>query len=231
MKLITLASLAISLLVLNYLFRKVLSGISIHSILVGYLRRYLPVIEMICWTAFTIWLINNFFADSRYILHLNTLILLCIFLFISWYVLRDYIAGVQVRSRFNFKAGQKIKSDQATGEIKRLGLLAMSVSTENGSNIIIPYSKLEQQSVELNFHEKGLAVSRFIIETDEGLNDSEVMEKLMETLMNSAWCSHKSKPEIQMLGVKDKKKQYEVSCSPTGKEGVEKLKALLIQSV
>ncbi len=231
MKLITLASLTISLLVVNYFFRRVLSGISVRNVILDYLRRYLPVIEMIIWTGFVIWLINVLFINSRYIIHLNTLILLTVFLFISWYIIRDYIAGVQVRSRFNFKTGQKFKSDQAKGIIKSLGLLAMHISGDSGSNIIIPYSKLEQQSIELNFLEKGLSVSSFVVEINTGLSDQELTEKLIEIIMNSAWCSHKSRPSVQILESNNKKKQCEISCSPIGREGLEKVKALLLQSI
>jgi hypothetical protein len=230
MKLITLASLAFSLLVINYLFRKTLDSIKKKNILLDYVRRYLPVLEMTGWSIFTIWLLNLLFSTSKYNLYLNFLVFVLIFIFVGWYFMRDFIAGVQIKSRFNLAKGQRFYAAQTSGEIIKLGILTITIKSGDGSDFIIPYAKLHQDTIQLNFHEKGETETRFMLDLDKKMDEKEMAKAMEELIINSAWCSHKSKPKVILLGEQDGKRQYEVTCHPTVNEGAKKLKAMLQQT-
>jgi len=231
MKLITLATLAFSLLVINYLFRKTLESIKKKNVVLDYIRRYLPVLEMTGWSIFTIWLLNLVFASSKYNLYLNFLVFVLIFIFAGWYFMRDFVAGVQIKSRFNLAKGHRFHAAQADGEIKRLGILTITIKTGDGSDFIIPYTKLNQDTIQLNFHKKGETETRFTLDLDKKMDDKEIVDKIEELIINSAWCSHKSKPSVVQIGELDGKSQYEITCQPTVNDGAKKLKAMLLQTL
>ena len=230
MKLITLASLAFSLLVVNYLFRKTLASIKKKNIILDYIRRYLPVLEMAGWSIFVIWLLNLLFISSKYNLYLNFLVFVLIFLFVGWYFLRDFIAGVQIKSRFNLTKGQRFHASQVDGEIKKLGILTITIKSGHGSDLVIPYAKLNQDTIQLNFHEKGEAETRFTLDLDGKADDKEVIKRIEELIINSAWCSHKSKPRVILIGEHEGKNQYEITCHPNVHEGAKKIKAMLLKT-
>lgn len=229
MKYIPLVALAFALLAVNYLLRRVILSLSDRNVVVNYVKRYLPLMELVIWTTFIIWLLNVLFAESRYLLYLNTLIFLFSFIFLSWYVLRDYVAGVQVKTRFKLIKGQKLIANGLKGEIHGIGLMSMRIRSENGRNIIVPYSKLDRQPIEFDDHQKGQSTVKFIIEIDPVATDINTTEKLTEIIMNSAWCSHKHKAVVQLLGQHDGKNQYEITCLPNGKDGGENIKTMLRQ--
>lgn len=231
MKLITLASLAFSLLVINFLFRKTLESIRKKNIVLDYLKKYLPVLEMTGWSIFIIWLLNIIFSSSNYNLYLNFLVFVLIFIFVGWYFMRDFIAGVQVKSRFNLVKGQRIHASQVHGEIKKLGILTITVKSVQGSDYIIPYAKLNQDTIQLNFREKGEAETRFTLDLDKKLDEKGTVKKIEELIINSAWCSHKSKPKVIFIGEHDGKNQYEISCQPNVNEGAKKLKSMLLKII
>ena len=89
MKFVPLVAFVFVLLAVNYLVRIVLMGLPSANVVLNYIKRYLPLIEMTVWIAFSIWIFNIIFTESRYLLYLNTLFFLFTFLFLSWYVLRD----------------------------------------------------------------------------------------------------------------------------------------------
>jgi hypothetical protein len=230
MKLITLVSLAFSLLVINYLFRKTLESIKRKNIVLDYLRRYLPVVELTAWSIFGVWILNLLFVGSKYNLYLNFLLFILIFIFAGWYFLRDFIAGVQIKSRFNLAKGQRFLAAQADGEIVRLGILTMTIKMSTGGDLIIPYAKLNQDTIQLNFHEKSETETRFTLELNKKINEKEMVRTMEELIINSAWCSHKSMPKVIMLAEEDGKRQYEITCQPTVNDGAKRIKALLQQT-
>lgn len=229
MKIIPLAALVLALLAVNYLLRLVLAGVPGRNTVISYIKRYLPLTELIVWTSFSVWLLNIIFTESRYLLYLNTLIFLFAFIFLSWYVLRDYFVGVQIKTRFKLINGQRLHANDIKGEIQRMGLMSMRIRSENGKNIIIPYSQLDQQTIEFDFHHKGQSAIRFICEIESPASHVEVVDKITEMIMNSVWCSHKMKPQVLLINEQEGKKKYEITCLPNGKDGGEKIKSMLAQ--
>lgn len=117
-----------------------------------------------------------------------------------------------------------------SGEVRSLGLLALKVQTEQGSIMIIPYAKLDQEAIQLNLHEKGDSRTTFVIEIDKKKDIQETVKHIEELVINSPWCSHKTKPKVQILDETGNKIKYEISCQPNVSEGIKKLEMMLNQS-
>jgi len=231
MKIITLGALVVILIAINFLFRRGIDHIKKRNIILDYTKRYLPVMELIGWSIFTIWLIDILFSSTTFDHYLKIGILVLVLALAGWFLLRDFIAGVQVKSRFNLVKGQKLFYHQINGEIKKLGLLAMSIKEDKGSDLIIPYAKIDQKEIRLNFREEGESEASFTIELNNKLNEEETVEKLFMIINNSAWASYKSKPEVQVIGETKNTKQYEITFKPNVTDGAKKLKTLIMKAM
>jgi len=231
MKLITLASLVISLIVINILFRIALYRITQRNLALDFLKRYLTVFELLGWSAFTFWFLDTLFASSPHKTIIHLIFLILVAFFISWFVLRDLISGVIIKARFNLMKGQKIRYGKLTGEIKKTGLLALYIRDDNGIDIIIPYTKVDQKEIRLNYRENGEVESSFTIELNSILNTEDTIEKMEELIINSAWCSTRFKPKVQVMGKNKDKDQFQVICQPNSSDGIKKLKLMLMQNL
>ncbi len=227
MKLITLVPLVLILIVINYLFRRGIRHIKKRNYLLDYIKRYLPVLELLGWSVFLLWVIDLLFSVSTFNSHLKLVVIILVFAFLGWFVLRDFIAGVQVKTRFNLVKGQKLYYNKMKGEIKKLGFLALGLKADNGSDVIIPYANIDQKEIRLNYLEEGESEARFTIDLDAKYDEQETVEKLVEMINNSAWCSHKSKPAVVVIDENKTTKKYEITFKPNVSDGAKKLKIMI----
>ena len=193
----------------------------------GQVNRYFSVAELLFWTSFMVWSSNTFFTDTHFIIYVNFLTITIGFVLISWFFLRDYISGVQIKSRYNLSPGQSFISGPVRGVVKRMGLLLLEVKAENGSDYKIPYAQIDQKSIELNFQEKSGGESMFTVLLDTRLSETRTVHKLTELIINSPWSSHKSLPIIKISEAENDLKSYEISCVTIGEGGMNQLKALI----
>jgi len=226
-KLLTIVILFLILLTVNFLLRKIIRRLKIQNELHEYINRYFPIVELIVWTIFIIWASNALFRNSEFHLYVNFLTITLGFVLISWFFIKDYISGVQIKSRFNLSSGQIFKSEQIKGVVKKIGLLLLEVKAENGGDFKIPYSQIDQKSIELNIQEKSGGENTFIIVLDKKLNETTTVHRLTEMIINSPWSSYKSTPVIKVADVENNLKSYEISCISNGKNGTKRLKEII----
>jgi len=80
MKIITLGALVVILIAINFLFRRGIDHIKKRNIILDYTKRYLPVMELIGWSIFTIWLIDILFSSTTFDHYLKIGILVLVFI-------------------------------------------------------------------------------------------------------------------------------------------------------
>lgn len=231
MKIPTIIIFLVIFLSINFLVRKMLDRLNNESNLLKNFRRFFPIIELIAWALFIIWVSNTLFESSKFHLYVNTLIITLGFVLVYWFFIKDYISGVQIKSRFNPSHGQFFKSDQTRGVVKKLGTLVMEVKSENGSDFKIPYSKIDQKSIELNIQEKSGGESTFTIELDKDVDETDACQKLTELILNSPWSSYKSTPDIKVVDDKNNLKTYEISFVSNGKNSSRQLRELIEKEI
>jgi len=231
MKLITLASLVISLVVINVLFRIGLARLKKRNFIIDYVKRFLPIMELTGWTVFSVWLLNILLVNSNYITHFRIALFIVFLSFLSWYFLRDLLSGIVIKTRFNLVKGQKIKYGIATGDIRKVGVLALKIKDDNGTDLIIPYSSIQQQDISLNYRESGESESKFTIELENIRDEKKAVDKIEELIENSVWNHHSFKPQVRVKAHTNKKILFEIICLPINNQGVAKLKLIILQNL
>lgn len=227
MKIITVAILGFILVSANYLLRKTNYRLRNKSVIVKKAARYFPIIELFAWLIFIAWTTLFLYSNSSIQHYVDFFLVAFFFVFISWFFIRDYIAGIQIKSRFNLVKGQGFKSGQVEGIIRKIGVLVLAVKTENGSNMKLPYAQIDQKSIELNFEEKRGGECTFKIELDNQLSEKEVLSRLGQLIINSPWSSYKSIPTIKVIDSDIKQKTYEISCVTIAENGISRLKEMI----
>jgi len=226
-KTLSLVIICVGFLAVNFVLRKLLANVKRKTGMLGFFNRYFPLAELAFWSIFSFWFITLLFDESRFFTYIIFLLFTLAFILFFWFFLRDYISGIQLKTRFNLSAGQAFKSEQVTGVIRKMTLLFIEVQAENGSNCKIPYSQIDQKSIELNIQEKRGGESLFSVDLNEDLNEATTSRKIAELIINSPWCSHKSNPLVTVKEAKKGLKTYEISCITNRDSGTRKLKELI----
>jgi hypothetical protein len=226
-KIIPVIILFALLLTVNFFLRKSKSRMKYKPGIIDRITRLFPLLEMLFWAAFFIWAFNYIFKNSDVQYFVNILLITLCFVLIFWFFIKDYFYGIQIRSRFSPDPGKNFKSDQGKGIIRKVGLLTLELKTENGSTVKVPYSQIDQKSVELNFEEKRGGESTFKVDLNAKQDEETLKQKITQLIINSPWSSYKSMPVIKVTAIDDKLKSYEISCITTAETGVSRLKELI----
>lgn len=227
MKLLSIGVLCLGFLAVNILLRKAMGKVKSQNGVIGMINRYFPMIELAFWAVFSIWTIGILFSDSQFFMYIIFLMIALGFVLFFLFFVKDYMAGILLKSRYGLAINQRFKSGQVIGIIKKLGLLFVEIKAESGSDFRIPYSQIDQKSIELNIQEKSGGENVVQVKLDEKLNEEDTLQKIMELTINSPWSSHKSNPQIVALEVENGLKTYEISCIINGENGGKKLKELI----
>ena len=227
MKVITIGILCIGFLAVNFLLRKALATVRSKSGVMGIINRYFPIVELIFWVAFVIWAIDIMFSSSQFFLYFIFLMITFGFVLFFLFFVKDYIAGIQLKSRYNLSPSQRFKSGQVSGIIKKLGLLSIELKSDNGSDFKVPYAQIDQKTIELNIQEKSGGENIIKVKLANTLNEETAIRKINELVINSPWSTHKSNPTVVVSEVENGEKTYEISCITNGVNGGKKLKELV----
>jgi hypothetical protein len=226
-KFLSIGVLCIGFIAVNFLFRKALTSVKSKAGILGIINRYFPIIELAFWVVFVIWASGILLAGSQFFFYVIFLMITLGFVLFFLFFIRDYIAGIQLKSRYNLSTSQLFKSGQINGIIKKLGLLSVEVKSENGSDFKIPYAQIDQKSIELNIQEKSGGETLIKVALDQKLDDTDAIQKITELVINSPWSSHKSNPIVHIKESEKGQKIFDISCVTNGERGTKKLKELI----
>ena len=106
------------------------------------LDRALPVIKSVAWLTYMLGAIPVVFdGHPRYTPIATTLVLLGVVV-VSWFAIRDFVAGVVLRAGRVLSLGDHLTLDGASGEVVRLGFRVLEIRAASGQAVVLPYSRI-----------------------------------------------------------------------------------------
>ena len=225
MKIVTIGILFLGCIAINFVLRKVLAGVKNSTGVFAIIKKIFPWMEVAFWAAFVYWVNSIFITNNQSLVQLIFVVMG--FALFFWFFLRDYIAGIQLKSRFNFSVGQTYRSGEVNGVIRKVRLLYLEIKSDAGGDYKIPFSQIDQKSLQLNILEKGSGESIITVELDAALDESSVAQRILELVINSPWSSHKSSPIVTVLNDENGLKTYEIACMLNGDDSGRKLRELI----
>lgn len=166
-----------------------------------HLRRFWPLIETIIWTLFALNALAAVFQDRLYYTGALMIVLLVATAWFSWFVLKDWFAGVILRIRDVYQPNQMIKIGDIRGTVRRLGDLTLEIEQEDGEIAEIPYSQANSQIHWKSTPERSAATAyRFEVRIAKNARPlAEARDTLRAAILFSPWLPSRQIPQIHLL--------------------------------
>lgn len=188
------------------------------------LLRSLPLAELVVWLTFAFWAAAIVFDALPYRGIVQSAMALVLVVALGWYVLRDFLSGVLLKSESGFSKGQSIKTGFVSGKITAVGYRTLLIETEKGEKVRVPFSKLGDAIISTP-PQKGQSHShmlRFLV--PEGSSRGSLPAKVSKTLLNMPWIIAEEEPTVNFVHDAEGQLMLEVKFSVLKEEH-----ALLVQ--
>ncbi len=165
----------------------------------GVLEKTVIIIELLVWTIFIFQSLYYLFGEKFYYRYLFVTLIIVLIGFISWYLLRDMLAGFFFRIRYTLKPGAHISTPNESGVLKSYGITSLKLVTSDGILLNIPYSRIINDIIaEKSF--RGAPEEHILeLQADLSLGRTKAEELIRLTLLNSPWTNPKEEPVIKFL--------------------------------
>lgn len=111
------------------------------------LRRAGPVVEALAVVLFVGLVVPRMFGLDREWSALVLAGVLIALVVVSWSAIRDLVNGMFIKSGELCQVGDRVEVDEVQGQVKRLGYRVLTLETDAGEEVFIPYGRLSRRSL------------------------------------------------------------------------------------
>lgn len=218
--------IALGLFVVLRFTSRMLSTMSAKQSVRRILLRVFPLFEFLVWLGFGLWGLNLMLSDYTFYSTLVVALVIILVVIVGWYFLRDFVAGVILKTEVPFEINQQIKTTTHRGTLQKAGYRSVELIDDKGAIIKIPYSQLSSSSftvVDINSqhgHEVLLKVKSNI--SFDNLNSS-----IRQALLLLPWVSVNREPCIKEMEHSDDYSIIAVSFHTIGNQSHSKVEHYL----
>ena len=181
-----------------------------NRVLREWINQYFSIFELLIWIIFALWFLPYLMRRNPYVGYGVIFILFSIFLWISWYGLRNLIAGFIFRSNQGLKIGEHIQIGDDKGIIVKLAYRSIILHTASGNLVSIPYSQIMNKplikisSIELRHS------TTFKLLTTKVENIQKLSNDITAKILMHPRCSLTEKPKVELLQEQDDKMLFSI---------------------
>jgi len=173
-------------------------------------NKKLPAVEIFTWFFYLIWGGELFWNSSRLISYGIFLLLAFMSLWIMWYILRDYFAGLLFKNNAFFGLADKVRVKGYEGTIINLGKRELTMETNTGETIHFPYTTIIKEIlIRLDPVDKVIS-NTFIMTIGKEKPLNEIITLLEIDIINLPWSSVKKKPQVKPISEDEHKYTLEI---------------------
>lgn len=179
--------LVISVAIVLVFFR-IARIVGVRNRVVQKVSPFLTILELLLWTIIIFWSANIFLSSRSYYPILVITLAVLFTLMITWFYLKDIVAGYIFRVRHNPVRGQILTCEGVQGSVRMLGLSQLTVETEEGQWLRIPYSSIVTCSLSLQSPRQNIPGETTLELSVHGWDNPDKMEKMLKkVLAQSPW--------------------------------------------
>ncbi len=164
--------------------------------------RTLPVIELVAWVAFSFWGVFLVFGDQLYYDLIVALMAILVIFGLAWFVFRDFLAGIMLKTEKALQPGQVIKTPIAEGKVTKMGFLSMELINDAGETVNVPYSRLSNQLFIIPPKNEDSLPHQAEIVLASSQASEQTKEKAIKYLMALPWVISPA-PSVQIIKTRD----------------------------
>jgi len=173
--------------------------------------RLLPLAEIVVWILFLRWLLAGLFVKPESALAINIVFTAILLVLFAWFFLRDYVAGIILKTENIFSPGQKIKTADVSGKIMKAGYRSLEIESDSGRFSKIPYSLLAMQVFSLQEPDETVHSHEVVLNVSATSEIEDIKEQIVRELLLLPWVSVNQKPVITILDENQKSVSLKVS--------------------
>ena len=182
------------------------------------LIKYLPFIEVVVWVLFSIWAFSSFLKENQYFAIALFIIVLVISIWAGRLFLKDYIAGIIIKSNSEINVGEFITVSGYYGQITKLNYRTIEIELEDNKVMYFPYSKILNSEIIKEHKAESITGYTFTLNLSKTDEPSKVLLKIREAILFSPWASLKKDPVIKLTGETNTSYIFELTVYAINKE-------------
>lgn len=158
-------------------------------------RPLLSWLEGILGAAFLFWAIRQGLGNESWARLLVGSLLFLVVLIFAWYFLRDFIAGLLLKTEGTLRLHERCRIGEQEGEIVRLGRRALRLQTAQGALVQIPYSQVAGRA----FSRQPQQTTSFQLALESELSVAQTLSQVRQLVMFAPYWSYTNVPPIVRL--------------------------------
>lgn len=173
------------------------------------IRSLQPVLVFLLWTGLVFWMVYYLFYDKPYYDFIVFSLIVILGLAIGWFFIKDMIAGIAFKAQNQYMPGDLVQFGEVEGKIDAFLPTHVSIYTNDGKLIKIPYSNLTNKVISQKSESGTYGKNQFTLKVKTN-NDKDILERINSILISSPWRVKGRKPEIKIKSENHDFKIYEI---------------------
>jgi len=167
------------------------------------INRYLPVTELTVWSLFFIWAIQFLYNKGYLLVFLPAVVFFIIIIYLSWFALKDMIAGVIFKTANQLQINDHITIADTgiSGKVLAISRTSLEVEEDTGRLVTIPYSRITGNIIFKNSPSQSLLSHSFSMKIATDKLETDVFDmvgKIKTFVLALPWSSQKKQPKISI---------------------------------
>lgn len=168
-------------------------------------------VRVTSWAIFVFWSADMLFRGQPLFSRAFIAILFCLFIGLSWSLIRDIFSGILIRTEGLFANNSHIKSHGVEGFVRKLGFRALEIETDRGETVRIPYSIIDKEITIRSYPIESIKSHTFDLLLDKSKEFLIYKEQIKKALLNNHYTSLKKNPVVKMKADSNGKYQLMVT--------------------
>lgn len=174
-------------------------------------KQFVFIVQFVLLVGYLFWACQFTMGQKPFYPYLNFTLILILAIFISLYLIKDFIAGVIFRLQNDLKLNQIIQTSEVSGKIIRFGHTFLKVETLGGDIASIPYSRIANSIVTEVSKAESSEHSKIHLKARKKYSREETSRNIKVFILNSPWSSFKKPPVISFKEETEKEFVFEIT--------------------
>ncbi len=178
---------------------KALHSLASGKKMFGLTLQVFPLFELIVWIAYALWVTRKLLGNWNEYRLISMAIIFIPILLISWYFLRDFMAGIVLKAEKPFTISQLIKTRNFEGTIKKIGSRSIEIESKQGQISRVPFSRLTNKIYSIQTPEASIRSHELLLQISSSIKIEETKKKLITELFLLPQVSVNHTPKINIV--------------------------------
>lgn len=147
----------------------------------------LPLIELLAWITYLFWGALILFGNHVYYDLIVVVMAILIIFGLAWFVFRDILAGVLLKTEKSLEPGQLIKTPIVEGKVKKTGTRFLELINDKGETVKVPYSRLSNELIIIPPENEDSLPHQLVLLIASENQAEKFKEQVIENLLAMPW--------------------------------------------